>query len=269
MNITTLTRPLVRHEAYEGVLRLTLDDPGRRNALSRALMSELHAAILAAGRDPAVRVIVLAAEGRAFSAGHDLKELTAHRADPDGGRDFFTETFAACADLMTAIVRAPKPIIAEVAGVATAAGCQLVASCDLAVAAEGASFATPGVLIGLFCSTPMVALTRSIARKHAMELLLTGEPISAAEAHRMGLVNRVVAEDLLTEETMLLAETIASRSPLTLRYGKETAAAQSCLDLEAAYALAAAAMTENLLAYDAEEGIAAFLGKRAPVWQDR
>lgn len=269
MSTHDAARPIVRRDLVGGVLRLTLDDPDRRNALSRAMIGELRTAIDAAAADPAERVVVLAATGRAFSAGHDLKELSAHRTDPDRGRAFFAETFSTCGHLMAAIVASPKPVVAEVAGVATAAGCQLVASCDLAVASEAATFATPGVVIGLFCSTPMVALTRAVARKHAMEMLLTGEPISAAEAHRIGLVNRVVAATDLTAATMRLADGIAARSPLTLKLGKAACTAQAGLDLEAAYAVTAEVMTENLLAHDAEEGIAAFLGKRPPVWEGR
>lgn len=253
----------------DGVLRLTLDDPARRNALSLAMIAALRTAIDAAVADPTVRVVILAARGPAFSAGHDLKELTARRGDPDGGRAFFERTMRDCAALMVAIARSPKPVIAEVAGVATAAGCQLVATCDLAVAAEGATFATPGVLIGLFCSTPMVALSRAVAPKHAMEMLLTGAPIGAAEAFRIGLVNRVVAPDRLAAETEALARQIAVRSPMTVAIGKRAYHAQVGLDLEAAYAEAAGVMVDNLLTHDAEEGIAAFLGKRPPVWEGR
>ncbi|TBW33077.1 enoyl-CoA hydratase [Siculibacillus lacustris] len=253
----------------DGILRLTLDDPARRNALSTTMMAALRAAVDTAGDDPQVKVVVIAARGPAFSAGHDLKELTARRADADGGRAFFTATFEACAGLMTAIVRSPKPVIAEVGGVATAAGCQLVAACDLAVASEAATFATPGVAIGLFCSTPMVALSRNLARKHAMEMLLTGDAISATEAWRMGLVNRVVAPAALAPETEALARKIAARSALTLKIGKEAFYAQAETTLDEAYALTARVMVENLLARDAEEGIAAFLGKRAPVWEGR
>ena len=253
----------------DGIARVTLDDPSRRNALSMRMMTALSGAIADLGSDADVRVIVLAARGPAFSAGHDLKEMTAARANGDRGRAFFTETMTTCARLMTSIVRCPKPVIAEVGGVATAAGCQLVASCDLAVASEKASFATPGVHIGLFCSTPMVALSRNLSRKHAMEMLLTGASVSAAEAARMGLVNRVVAPEALTEETTKLAALVASKSPLTLKIGKEAFYAQAEMGLEEAYRLTAQVMVDNMLARDAEEGISAFIEKRHPVWEGR
>jgi len=253
----------------DGLRRITLVDGARRNALSMRMMTALTEAIAAAGADPAVRVVILAAEGPAFSAGHDLKELTAARTAPDRGRAFFETTMRTCADLMLSIVRCPKPVIAEVAGLATAAGCQLVASCDLAVAADGARFATPGVHIGLFCSTPMVALSRNLSRKHAMEMLLTGAPIPAEEAARLGLVNRVVAADLLTAETEALAGLIASKSPLTLKIGKEAFYAQAEMGLAEAYDFTARVMVENMLTRDAEEGISAFVEKRHPTWEGR
>ena len=266
--LATDTSP-IRLALSEGVLRLTLCDAARRNALSMRMMTALAAAIAEAGADPEVRVVILAAEGRAFSAGHDLKELTTARTNPDRGRAFFEETMITCAALMTAIVRCPKPVIAEVAGVATAAGCQLVASCDLAIAAEGASFATPGVHIGLFCSTPMVALSRNVSRKHAMEMLLTGASIGAADAARMGLVNKVVPADRLSAETEAMARLIASKSPLTLKIGKEAFYTQAEMGLDEAYALTARVMVENMLARDAEEGISAFIEKRHPTWEGR
>ncbi len=267
--IPTDAPPVRRDHRDGGLLRLTLVDAGRRNALSMRMMTALAAAIAEAGADPSVRVVVIAAEGRAFCAGHDLKELTAARANPDRGRAFFAETMATCAALMSSIVRCPKPVIAEVAGVATAAGCQLVASCDLAIAAEGASFATPGVHIGLFCSTPMVALSRNVAPKHAMEMLLTGASVSAADAARIGLVNKVVPADALTAETEAMARLIASKSPLTLKIGKAAFYAQREMTLDEAYALTARVMVENMLARDAEEGISAFIEKRHPVWEGR
>lgn len=263
------TPTIVDVATLDGVTRITLDDPARRNALSLAMMAALHGALDAAAADPTVRVIILAARGPAFCAGHDLKELTAHRTDADRGRAFFETTMQTCAKLMTAIVRLPKPVIAEIAGVATAAGCQLVASCDLAVASQKATFATPGVHIGLFCSTPMVALTRNLSRKHAMEMLLTGAPVHADEAARLGLVNRVAAPEDLCAETESLARVIASKSPLTVKIGKEAFYAQAEMSLDDAYALTARVMVENMLARDAEEGIDAFIGKRAPVWEGR
>ena len=250
----------------DGIARITLDDPARRNALSLRMMTALRGALEAVASDPAVRVVILAARGPAFCAGHDLKELTAARTDDDRGRAFFDETMQTCAALMTAIVRLPKPVIAEIAGVATAAGCQLVASCDLAVASDKATFATPGVHIGLFCSTPMVALSRNLSHKHAMDMLLTGRSVHADEAERLGLVNRVVAPEALTAETEALARVIASKSPLTLKIGKEAFYAQAEMSLDDAYALTARVMVENMLARDAAEGIGAFLDKRHPTW---
>jgi enoyl-CoA hydratase/carnithine racemase len=251
-----------------GVLRLTLHDPATRNSLSEAMMAELHAALEQAAADPAVRVIVLAATGPAFSSGHNLKEITARRSDKDKGASYFAALFDACARLMLQVVRNPKPVIAEVAGLASAAGCQLVASCDLAVAADTARFCTPGVNIGLFCSTPMVALARNVAPKHAMEMLLTGDVIDAAEAARMGLVNRVVPANALSETVSALAAKIASKSMVTVRTGKEAFYRQIDMPLAEAYAFTARVMTENLLQRDAEEGIAAFIGKRPPQWTD-
>lgn len=253
----------------EGVLRLTLNDPARRNALSEAMLAQLGATIAEAGADASVRVVILAANGPAFCAGHDLKELTAARAAPDRGRAFFERIMTQCAQLMQAIVNCPKPVIAEVEGVATAAGCQLVASCDLAVAAETARFSTPGVQIGLFCSTPMVALSRNVASKHAMEMLLTGEMTSAARAAEIGLVNHAVAPERLREVTEAIARRIAAKSAMTLATGKRAFHAQREMALPEAYDYAARVMVENMLAHDAEEGIGAFIEKRTPRWQDR
>jgi enoyl-CoA hydratase/carnithine racemase len=251
-----------------GVLRLTLNDAATRNSLSEAMMAALQATLDKARNDKAVRVIVLAAHGPAFSSGHNLKEITAHRSDADKGAAYFASLFDTCAKLMTSIVRHPKPVIAEVTGLASAAGCQLVASCDLAIAADTARFCTPGVNIGLFCSTPMVALARNVSQKHAMEMLLTGDIIDAAEAARMGLVNRVVSPNILSETVDALATKIASKSMVTVKTGKEAFYAQVDLPLEEAYAYTARVMTENLLQRDAEEGIAAFIGKRAPQWSN-
>jgi enoyl-CoA hydratase/carnithine racemase len=209
-----------------GILRLTLNDPARRNALSEAMLAELGAAFAEAGSDPSVRVVILAAKGRAFCAGHDLKEMTAGRANSDRGRAYFGKVMTMCSGVMQAIVNCPKPVIAEVAGVATAAGCQLVASCDLAVAATTAQFSTPGVHIGLFCSTPMVALSRNVSSKHAMEMLLTGDMTSASRAAESGLVNWTVAPEALQEATMETARKIASKSSMTLATGKRAFYAQ-------------------------------------------
>ncbi|MDZ5696915.1 enoyl-CoA hydratase [Chelativorans sp. M5D2P16] len=260
------TAALVDSRITEGVCTLTLHNPPA-NALSIAMMEALEAALERAREDAAMRVIVLAHEGKVFSAGHDLKEMTARRRDPDRGRAFFADTMARCAGLMQAIVRHPKPVIAAVGGVATAAGCQLVASCDLAVASERARFATPGVNIGLFCSTPMVALSRNISRKQAMEMLLTGEMIDAETACSHGLVNRVVAHDTLERSAMELAGTVASKSPLTLKIGKEAFYAQAEMGLAEAYEYTARVMVDNMMARDAEEGIGAFIDKREPEWK--
>ncbi|MFD2232238.1 enoyl-CoA hydratase [Phaeospirillum tilakii] len=257
--------PLVlRHDA-DGVATLTLNRPETRNALSGGMLRALLATFAALAGDETVRVVVLAGAGPAFCAGHDLKELRA--ADYAGA--YVDALFADCAQLMQAIVHLPKPVIARVHGIATAAGAQLVASCDLAVAAEEARFATPGVNIGLFCSTPMVALSRNIAPKQAMEMLLTGEMIDAATALRFGLVNAVVPAAELVAHTAALAGRIAAKSPLTLAIGKEAFYRQREMDLAEAYAYTRGVMARNLEAEDAHEGIAAFLDKRAPSWCGR
>jgi enoyl-CoA hydratase/carnithine racemase len=260
------TRPYLCRERRETVLRLVLDRPERRNPLSEAMMAALQEALDAAVEDRDARVVVIAANGPAFSAGHDLRELTARRRDPDRGRAYFAEIMARCSRLMQTVVKLPKPVIAEVQGVASAAGCQLVASCDLAVASSAARFGTPGVNIGLFCSTPMVALSRNVAPKHAMEMLLTGETISAEQARAYGLVNRVVPPERLRDETEALARLIASKPRATVKIGKEAFYAQREMDLAAAYAYASDVMVENMLHRDSEEGIGAFLDKRAPDW---
>jgi enoyl-CoA hydratase/carnithine racemase len=255
---------ILLEERTDGVLRLTLNRPEARNALSVELMTALVEALGRAADDPHSRVVVIAGTGPAFCAGHDLREL---RQDPR--RETHQRIFELCSELMLAIVRLPKPVIAEVHGIATAAGCQLVATCDLAVAAEAARFATPGVNIGLFCSTPMVALTRVIGRKPAMEMLLTGELIDATTARSLGLVNRVVPREELREAADGLARQIAAKSAFTVKIGKEVFYRQAELDLAAAYRYAAEIMTTNMLAKDAGEGIDAFLAKRTPVWHDR
>jgi len=259
-----MNAPVLLKESDRGVLRLTLNRPDARNALSAALMSELLDALARAATDAQARVVVIAGAGPAFCAGHDLREIRA-----DQRRETYERVFALCSELMLAIVRLPKPVIAEVHGVATAAGCQLVATCDLAVAAADAWFATPGVNIGLFCSTPMVALTRAVGRKAAMEMLLTGKLIDADTAQGIGLVNRVVPHERLRDAVDGLAREIAGKSALTVAIGKEAFYRQAELDLAAAYRYAAEVMTTNMLARDAGEGIDAFLAKRAPVWHDR
>ncbi len=259
---------LLRDLDENGILRLTLNDSAKRNALSEAMLTELVRAIDEAGTDPAVRVVVLAATGPAFCAGHDLKELTAGRQADDGGKAYFAKIMGMCSGVMQSIVGCPTPVIAEVTGIATAAGCQLVASCDLAYAAESAKFSTPGVHIGLFCSTPMVALSRNVSNKHAMEMLLTGDMTPAARAAEIGLVNRAVADDALTETAMEAARKIAAKSSMTLRTGKQAFYAQREMPLAEAYDYASQVMVENMMARDAEEGIGAFIEKRAPKWQD-
>ncbi len=255
-------------EARTGrIARLTLNRGPQRNALSLELTTVLREAIQRLGKAPDVHVIILAANGPAFCAGHDLKEIAAARAADDGGRAFFEKAMTGCSALMQSIVSCPKPVIAEVHAMATAAGCQLVASCDLALASDVAHFATPGVNIGLFCSTPMVALSRNVGRKASMEMLLTGDAVGADRARELGLVNRVVAPDALSDETFALAEQIAAKSPTTLRIGKEAFYAQAEMPLAAAYDYASEVMVTNLLERDAKEGIGAFIEKRPPEWE--
>ncbi len=226
-------------------------------------------AFTAIAHERAVRAVILTANGPAFSAGHDMKELTKRRSDPDRGRDYFKYIMETCSTMMQQIVELPQPVIAAVQGTATAAGCQLVASCDLAVASRSAKFATPGVNIGLFCSTPMVALARNVSRKHAMEMLLTGEMISAEDALRIGLVNRVVEPGKERDEALKLAQVIAGKSSMTIKVGKEAFYRQLEMPLAEAYKYASDVMVENMLARDAEEGIGAFIDKRQPKWEDR
>lgn len=266
-SVSERTGPICLSRPEPGIVLIVLDEPARRNALSRRTLAALDEAFADVSGDRDVAAIVLAANGPAFSAGHDLKELNAHRTDCDGGLAFFRETMDACSRLMQRIVRSPKPVIAAVEGVATAAGCQLVATCDLAVVADTATFATPGVDIGLFCSTPMVALSRNVPRKRAMEMLLLGDRLSAEEAARYGLVNRVVAADQVRHEALSMARTIAAKSRLTVAIGKEAFYRQIEMPLGEAYDYAAAVMVENMMAADAEEGICAFLEKRPPVWK--
>jgi len=260
---------LLREDRAGGVCVVTLNRPAARNSLSRAMLQALEDMLADIAADTTCRVVVLAGAGTVFCAGHDLREITAHRADADGGRGFYADAMAACARVMQGIVRLPQPVIAAVQGVATAAGCQLVASCDLAVAAEDARFCTPGVDIGLFCSTPAVALARAVPRKAAMEMLLLGEMVPAAEAQRLGLVNRLAPRDALMETALGLAARIASHSAITVRMGKRGFNRQIELPLSEAYSEAASVMTENLMARDAAEGIGAFLEKRHPHWEDK
>jgi enoyl-CoA hydratase/carnithine racemase len=261
--------PILLREIVGSIALLTLNRPAARNSLSEALIAELHAALRDIHDDADVRAVVIAANGPAFSAGHDMKELTARRTDADRGRAYFADIMTACSAMMQAIVQLPKPVVAAVQGIATAAGCQLVASCDLAVASEAAAFATPGVDIGLFCSTPMVALSRNVPRKQAMEMLLTGEPVPATTARDIGLINRVVAAGTERDAAIALARKVALKSAYTIKLGKAAFYRQAEMSLADAYRYAAEVMTENMMARDAEEGIGAFLEKREPKWQDR
>ena len=264
--LTPKDTDIVLTERRGAVSILTLNRPSARNSLSLGLIAALHAGIERVGSDSGVAAIVLRGAPPAFCSGHDLKEMQGRRQDADRGRAFFDETMRSCAALMQAIVACPKPVIAAVNGIATAAGCQLVASCDLAVAGESARFATPGVNIGLFCSTPMVALSRNVSRKAAMEMLLLGDMVPAAKALELGLVNCVSADALVLDAALEIAEKIAAKSPLTLAIGKKAFYRQLEMPLAEAYDYTAQVMVENMLARDAEEGIGAFLDKRKPEW---
>jgi enoyl-CoA hydratase/carnithine racemase len=260
---------ILLREDRGGIAILTLNRPQARNSLSEALLQALGDALSAIAHERTVRAVVLAAQGSAFSAGHDLKELNARRSDEDRGRAYFKHIMSLCSRVMQQIVTLPQPVIAAVQATATAAGCQLVASCDLAIASQAAKFATPGVNIGLFCSTPMVALSRNISRKHAMQMLLTGDLISADEAARIGLINQVVPAGQERAAALELAEKIAAKSTLTVKIGKEAFYRQAEMSLADAYDYAWQVMVENMLARDAEEGISAFIEKRDAKWQDR
>lgn len=260
---------ILLREDIHGIAVLTLNRPHARNSLSEATLEALGDALTAIAHEREVRAVIIAANGPAFSAGHDLKELNARRSDEDRGRAYFWHIMGLCSGVMQQIVALPQPVIAAVQATATAAGCQLVASCDLAVASRAAKFATPGVNIGLFCSTPMVALSRNVPRKAAMEMLLTGELISAEDAARIGLVNHVVPPGSERDEALNLAKKIAAKSALTLKIGKEAFYRQIEMPLADAYKYASEVMVENMLARDAEEGISAFIDKRAPKWENR
>jgi len=261
--------PALLQERRGGVAVLTLNRPEQRNSLNEAMLAGLTACLAAIAQDDTVRAVVIAANGSVFCAGHDLRELTAHRSDADGGRGYFREIMARCSAMMQALVNLPQPIIAAVQGTATAAGCQLVASCDLAVASTASRFCTPGVNIGLFCSTPMVALSRNVAPKHAMEMLLTGEMIAAERAEQIGLINHVVPPGTERDEAITLAGKIGSKSALTVKIGKQAFYRQREMRLDEAYAYASQVMVENMMARDAAEGIGAFIEKRTPLWEDR
>ena len=251
-----------------GVARLTMAAPERLNALSDDMIAALSEVFDSLGHDPSVKVVVLAGSGKAFCAGHDLKEMQAARNATDGGAACFDDLFGRCAAMMMQIRKLPRPVIAEVGGIATAAGCQLVASCDLAVAADDARFGVNGVNIGLFCSTPMVALSRNVPRKQAFEMLVTGDFIDAARAVEFGLVNRAVPAGRLREETNALARQVASKLDTAVRIGKRIFYDQLEVPLAEAYAMTQAAMVENMLEGDTSEGIAAFIEKRQPAWRD-
>lgn len=260
--------PLVLRRDTQAVARLTLNQPASRNSLSLAMLQAIETELAAVAADRSIRAVVLDGEGPAFCAGHDLKEIQAHRNDPDRGRTFYEALLDRCAQVMLAINALPQPVIAVVEGIATAAGCQLVAACDLAVAGEAARFCTPGVNLGLFCSTPGVAIARNLAPKAAMEMLLLGEMVGAETALRFGLINRITAKGEAMATALALAGQLAGRSAYALSLGKRTYHAQAGLPLADAYREAGRAMADNMLAADAAEGIDAFLAKRPPVWDN-
>ena len=263
-----MTEDLIQREDAGGIATLTLNRPAALNALSDAMIAALTDALARLAADRKVRVVILRGAGRAFCAGHDLKEMQAARAQPDKGAAAFADLFARCATMMQALPALPQPVIAEVQGIATAAGCQLAASCDMVVAAEDARFGVNGVNIGLFCSTPMVALTRKVPPAVAFEMLTTGEFLSAARAREVGLVNRIAPHGHLATETRKLAETLAAKLSAAVHIGKRSFYDQQGRSLAEAYALTGARMTENMLWRDTEEGINAFLEKRKPDWAD-
>jgi enoyl-CoA hydratase/carnithine racemase len=258
--------PVLTREDADGIATLTLNRPGALNALSEGLLAALQAEFDRLATDTTTKAVILRGAGRAFCAGHDLREMQAARQAPDAGRAYFTALFAKCARMMTSIRMLPQPVIAQAHGLATAAGCQLVASCDMAVAAEDARFGVNGVNIGLFCSTPMVALTRNIPAKHAFEMLTTGQFIDAARAERLGLVNRVAPAERLEEETRALAAAVAGKLASAVRVGKRAFYEQAEMTLDAAYAHTGRVMAENMLHRDTAEGVQAFLEKRKPDW---
>jgi len=252
-----------------GILRILLNSPKNHNVLSEQIMTLIQSSLDDASINKNVRVIIISAEGPSFSAGHDLKELKAGRKNTDKGEIYFVEIMTKCSKLMQSIVNNPKPVIAEIAGTATAAGCQLVASCDLAYAGKSARFATPGVNIGLFCSTPMVALSRNVSNKNSMEMLLTGELISSEKAEKIGLINKVIDDSNLQSYTLKMALKISKKSSMTVKIGKKAFYKQVDMTLSEAYDYASKVMVDNMLKVDAEEGIDAFIEKRNPNWQDK
>ena len=262
-------KDLVLEELENGVMRLILNDEKRRNALSENMLDTLHEKIMESAKNPKIRVVIISAKGPVFCAGHDLKEITQARDYKDDGIIYFQNLFDKCSEVMKGIVTNPKPVIAEVNGIATAAGCQLVASCDLAIASDASKFATPGVNIGLFCSTPMVALTRNVNKKDAMKMLLTGEMIDAVEAKRISLINDYFNEDELSKEVMELANKISSKPMMTVHNGKHAFYKQYEMNLSDAYKYTSKVMASNALSEDAKEGIGSFLEKRTPNWKNK
>jgi len=265
----SLENILLKSSNDHGILRLTLNDPDNKNALSELMMQELLKAISDASKDNSVKVIVIASTGDVFCSGHNLKEINEAKKSDDNGESYYLGLFKICSSLMQLIINCSKPVIAEVNGIATAAGCQLVASCDLAVSSDSSKFATPGVNIGLFCSTPMVALSRNVSQKNSMKMLLTGDMISADEAKRISLINDCVPEEQLTKLVMELAEKISKKSQEVLKIGKEAFYKQSQLNIEDAYEYTSKVMTKNMMIDDAFEGINAFLEKRNPKWKNK
>jgi enoyl-CoA hydratase/carnithine racemase len=264
-----LERILLKNLNENGILRLTLNDIDNKNALSELMMQKLIEAISKGSKDNSVKVIVIASTGNVFCSGHNLKEINEAKKAEDKGESYYLDLFKTCSELMQLIINCPKPVIAEVNGVATAAGCQLVASCDLAISSNSSKFATPGVNIGLFCSTPMVAISRNISKKDSMKMLLTGDMISADEAKRISLINDFVPDDQLTKSVMDLAKKISEKSQAVLKIGKEAFYKQLDLNIEDAYEYTSMVMTKNMMIDDASEGISSFLSKRNPKWKNK
>ena len=263
-----MSNHLVKVAINKKILNLTLNDPEHQNTLSEDMIAELDKNLQDAAKDNSVKVIILSSTGPVFCAGHNLKDLNSKRSDIDKGKGYFEKIFKSCSDLMINIIKNPKPVIASINGIATAAGCQLVASCDLAYASTNAKFATPGVNIGLFCSTPMVALSRNVNKKPSMEMLLTGDLIESTKAKEIGLINEVCSPEQLVEKVFVIAEKISSKSMTTLKIGKEAFYKQKEMTIEEAYKYTSAVMIENMLKKDSEEGISAFIEKRTPTWEE-
>ena len=263
-----MSNHLVKVAINKKILNLTLNDPENQNTLSENMIAELDKNLQDAAKDNSVKVIILSSTGPVFCAGHNLKDLNSKRSDLDKGKGYFEKIFKSCSNLMINIIKNPKPVIASINGIATAAGCQLVASCDLAYASTNAKFATPGVNIGLFCSTPMVALSRNVNKKPSMEMLLTGDLIESTKAKEIGLINEVCSPEQLVEKVFVIAEKISSKSMTTLKIGKEAFYKQKEMTIEEAYKYTSAVMIENMLKKDSEEGISAFIEKRTPTWEE-